>query len=118
VAGQAAEVDARLAVQTNVVADLDRRIAQIDAAFEEATRRGRTNGAMALSSEQRKLRSELAATRQHEAQVLAGLQVEKARVEGERRRAAADVGPVRTQPRATATTRARARIAPPARRSP
>jgi len=95
VAGHAAEVDARLAVQTNVVADLDRRIAQIDAAIEEATRRGRTNGAMTLAGEQRKLRSELGTTRQREAQALGAMQVEMAAVEGERRRVAADVGPLR-----------------------
>jgi hypothetical protein len=79
-----AETDARLAVQTSVVADLDRRIGQIDAAIEEATRRGRANGAMTLAEEQRKLRSESAASRQWEAQVLAGIEVEKAEVETQR----------------------------------
>jgi len=42
VAGRAADVDARLTVQAAVVADLNRRISQIDGAIEEATRRGRT----------------------------------------------------------------------------
>jgi hypothetical protein len=40
VAGRAADVDARLSVQTSLVADLDRQLAQIDAAVEKATAKG------------------------------------------------------------------------------
>jgi hypothetical protein len=46
VAGRTADIDARIAVQTVTVADLDRRIAQIDTAVEKATDRGRTAVAM------------------------------------------------------------------------
>jgi hypothetical protein len=50
---------------------------------------------MALVEQQRKTRGELAAERIREGKALAGLQVEKASVDGERRKVEADLGPVR-----------------------
>src|SRR5262249_3780005 len=41
VAQHEAEIDARITVQAGVLADLDRRIAQIDAAIDETTKHGR-----------------------------------------------------------------------------
>jgi hypothetical protein len=95
VAGRAADIDARLNVQVSIVADLDRRIAQIDGAVEKATAKGRTGSAMALADQQRRTRTDLVAQRIREAKTLAGLQVEKAGIEGERRIVEADLGPVR-----------------------
>ena len=94
-ADRAADVETRLAVQAQAVGDLDRRIAQIDAAIEESTRRGRPAGAMALADQTRRDRADLAAARQHEVETLAGLQIERAKVEAQRKRAGADAGPVR-----------------------
>jgi hypothetical protein len=94
-AGRAADIDARLSVQAGVVADLERRLSQIDGAVEKATAKGRTSSAMALADQQRKTRTSLIDERRREAQTLAGLQVEKAGIEGERRKAEADLGPVR-----------------------
>jgi hypothetical protein len=90
-----AEVEARLGVQAGVVADLDRRIAQIDTAIDKATEKGRTGSAMALADRQRKTRTDLVAQRTNEAKALATLKVEKATVDGERRKVEADLGPVR-----------------------
>ena len=95
VSGRAADVDARVSVQVGVVADLDRRIAQIDTAVEKATDRGRTAVAMKLADEQRKARADLAGQRIKEAKTLADLKVEKAGIDGQRRVAEADLGPVR-----------------------
>jgi hypothetical protein len=95
VAGRGADIDARLSMQAGVVADLDRRIAQIDKAVDTATSKGRTGSAMALADQQRKTRGELAAERIREGKVLATLQVEKAAMDGERRKVEADLGPVR-----------------------
>ncbi len=95
VAGRSADTEARLSMQAGVVADLDRRIAQIDRAVETATSKGRTGSAMALADQQRKTRADLVAQRTNEARTLATLQVEKASVEGERRKVEADLGPVR-----------------------
>jgi hypothetical protein len=44
-ASRAADVDARISVQAGVVADLDRLIAQVDAAVEKTTERGRGKAA-------------------------------------------------------------------------
>jgi hypothetical protein len=95
VAGRGADIEARLAMQAGAVADLDRRIAQIDTAIEKATEKGRTVSAMKLAEEQRRNRIELAAERAREGKVLAGLQIEKANIAGERKKVEADLGPVR-----------------------
>jgi hypothetical protein len=95
VAQQAAETDAKLVVQTKVVADLDRRVGQIDGAIETATQHGRSNTAMALADLQRKTRADLAAARVQESRILADLQVERAKVDGERRKIESELGPVR-----------------------
>jgi hypothetical protein len=94
-ADRTADTEARLAIQNRTVADLDRRIAQIDAAIEESTRLGRPVGAMTISDQKRRDRADIVAARQREAQALAGLQIEKAKIDAQRRRAEADVGPVR-----------------------
>ena len=77
------------------VADLDRRIAQIDTAIEESTRLGRPLGAMTIADQKRRERAEITAERQREAQLLGSLQIEKAKIDAQRRRAEAEVGPVR-----------------------
>jgi hypothetical protein len=92
---RAADVNAREGVQAAALADVDKRIAQIDAAVNEATRRGRTTGAMALIGEQTARRRDLLADRLRAASALAALQVEAAAVQGERAKVAADSGPVR-----------------------
>jgi hypothetical protein len=94
-ADRTAETEARLAIQGQTVADLDRRVAQIDAAIEESTRRGRPVGAMTIADQKRRERADIVAARQREGQALASLQIEKAKIEAQRRRVEADVGPVR-----------------------
>jgi hypothetical protein len=95
VSSKAAAVEARLTVQAGVVADLDRRIGQVDAAVEKITERGRGKAAMNLADAQRKNRTELVASRTMEAGKLANLKVEKAAIDGERKVVEADLGPVR-----------------------
>jgi hypothetical protein len=90
-----ADVEARLSLQAGVVADIDRRIAQIDGAVEKAVAKGHTASAMSLADQQRKVRGELVAQRAAAAKELAGLQVEKAEAEGHRKVVEADLGPVR-----------------------
>jgi hypothetical protein len=95
VAGRAADIDARLNVQAGLVADLDRRIGQIDSAVEKASSKGRTGSAMQLADQQRKVRADLVAQRTSEARTLATLQVEKASIDGQRKVVEANLGPVR-----------------------
>jgi hypothetical protein len=94
-ADRTADAEARLAIQGQTVADLDRCIAQIDAAIEESTRLGRPTSAMTIADQKRHDRADIVAARQREAQALASLQIEKAKIDVQRRRAEADVGPVR-----------------------
>jgi hypothetical protein len=92
---RSADTDARLAIQGQTVADLNRRVAQIDAAIEESTRLGRPVGAMTIADQKRRDRADIVAERHREAQALAGVQIEKSKIDGQRRRAEAEVGPVR-----------------------
>ena len=69
-ADRTADTEARLAIQGQTVADLDRRIAQIDAAIEESTRLGRPVGAMTISDQKRRDRADIVAARQREARGL------------------------------------------------
>jgi hypothetical protein len=50
---------------------------------------------MTIADQKRRNRADLVAARQREAQALASLQIDKVRIDAERRRAEADVGPVR-----------------------
>jgi hypothetical protein len=53
-ADRTADIEARVTIQGQTVADLDRRIAQIDAAIEESTRLGRPVGAMTIAEKKRR----------------------------------------------------------------
>jgi hypothetical protein len=64
---QGAALAARIEVAAHTVADIDARIAQIDSAIAEATRRGRTGGAMSIMEGQRRARSSLVDERTREA---------------------------------------------------
>jgi hypothetical protein len=50
---------------------------------------------MTIADQKRRERADMVAERQCEAQAVASLQIEKAKIEAQRRRAEADVGPVR-----------------------
>jgi hypothetical protein len=70
-AERTADAEARLAIQTQTIADLDRRIVQIDAAIEESTRLGLPVGAMTIADKKRNDRGDIVVMRQREAKVLA-----------------------------------------------
>jgi hypothetical protein len=95
IGGRMAEIQGRISVQEGIVAGLDRQIAQIDGAVEKSTAKGRTATAMQLAADQKRNRAELVTERVRQGKVLAELQVEKAGVEGQRKVAEADLGPVR-----------------------
>jgi hypothetical protein len=71
---QEAALVARTDVAAHNVADLDRRLGQIDGAIEEAAKRGRTATALAAIEGQRKARGALVGERKQEADALADLQ--------------------------------------------
>jgi hypothetical protein len=92
---RAAQIKAKADVQAVTVADLDRRIDQIDRAVDTATARGRTRGAMNLAADQRSTRTDLVRQRGTAADGLAEFKAQEAGIVAHRRIAAADLGPVR-----------------------
>jgi hypothetical protein len=89
---EAAASNAKIDAQTVLIADLSRRIAQIDAAIEEATKRGRTVSAMDLSRDQRKYRETLVNERSTAETALVEMKAMQARIVGEQQKASADIG--------------------------
>ena len=92
---QDAALAARIEVAAHGVADLDRRLDQIDTAIEEATKRGRTNAALSAIAEQRKAREALAGQRQREGAALADLKTERAALSAKRRQIETEAAPIR-----------------------
>jgi uncharacterized coiled-coil protein SlyX len=90
-----ADLEAKISVQAHTVADLDRRLAQIDAAVEKATEKGRTTAAMKLADDQRKARAGLVDERKREAGILAALQAERAGVAAKGRQIETEAAPIR-----------------------
>ena len=89
---EAATQGAKIEAQQRLLADLNRRISQIDSAIEEATKRGRSTSAMDLAKDQRRNRADLVEQRAKEESTLVELRTAQARITGEQQKAAADVG--------------------------
>ena len=87
-------LDARMVAQTAVVADLTGRIAQIDRAIDESTKRGRVTRALNIATQERATRDGLDTQRQAATATLVGLQSERAALTGERSRIEASTGPI------------------------
>jgi hypothetical protein len=92
---QDAALAARIDVQAHVVADLDRRLGQIDSAIEEAAKRGRTTTALTAIEAQRKGRAELAGQRQREGVALADLKAGRAALGAKGRQIETEAAPIR-----------------------
>jgi hypothetical protein len=92
---QDAALAARIEITSHAVADLDRRLGQIDQAVEEAARRGRTNAALSAIEGQRKARLALAGERQREASTLADLKAERAALGAKGRQLETEAAPIR-----------------------
>jgi uncharacterized protein YlxW (UPF0749 family) len=94
---QTADLEAKISVQAYTVADFDRRLAQIDAAVEKATEKGRTTAAMKLADDQRKARAGLVDERKPEAGAPppGSLQAERASVAANGRRIETEAAPIR-----------------------
>ncbi|MEH2625194.1 hypothetical protein V1292_003249 [Bradyrhizobium sp. AZCC 1719] len=87
-------IDARVSAQSAVVADLANRIAQIDRAVDESTRRGRVTRAINIATQERATRDGLDTQRQAATATLVGLQAQRAALAGERSRIEASAGPI------------------------
>ncbi len=87
-------LDARVTAQSATIADLDSRVAQIDRAVDESTRRGRVTRAISIATQQRTTRDQLDTQRQAATAMLVGLQAQRAALVGERFRVEASTGPI------------------------
>jgi hypothetical protein len=90
-----ARIDARKEVAAANVADIDKRIGQVDASVNETIKRGRTDAAMKLAEHQDNRRNALVAERAEAAKSLSAIEVEGAAVANERNELKADTGPIR-----------------------
>jgi len=88
--------DAELAarIDAHAVADLDRRLNQVDTAIEEATKRGKTSTALTAIEGQRS-REALAGQRQREGVALADLKVERVALGAKGRQIETEAAPIR-----------------------
>jgi hypothetical protein len=91
---EASALAARTEVQSQTVADLDRRLGQIDAAISEMVKRGRTSGALEAIGAQRKIREALVSQRRHEADALADLKSEAGAVAAKGRQIEVEAAPI------------------------
>src|SRR5215471_4267719 len=91
---EASALAARIEVQSQTVADLDRRLGQIDAAIAEMVKRGRTAGALEAIGAQRKLRETLVSQRRHEADALADLKSQAGAVAAKSRQVEVEAAPI------------------------
>jgi len=91
---EASALAAKTEVQTQTVADLDRRVGQIDAAIAEMVKRGRAAGALEAIGAQRKLREALVSQRRHEAETLASLKSEAGAVAAKSRQIEVEAAPI------------------------
>jgi hypothetical protein len=87
-------LDARVTAQSAVVADFDSRVAQIDGAVGESTRRGWVTRAITIANQQRMTRDGLETQRQAATTTLVGLQAQRAALAAERFRIEASAGPI------------------------
>jgi hypothetical protein len=90
-----ATLAARIEVAAHNVADLDRRLNQVDLAIEEAAKRGRTATALSAIDGQRKARAALADQRQREGVALADLKTERAALGAKGRQIETEAAPIR-----------------------
>src|SRR6266404_3084072 len=92
---QDAALAAKIDVQAHKVADLDRRLGQIDSTIEEAAKRGRTNAALSAMDGQRKARGALVDERNREAGTLAALKAERAGLGAKGKQIETEAAPIR-----------------------
>lgn len=90
-----AEIAGRLELAAARVADLDRRLGQIDTAIETAAKSGRTQTALAAIQGQRQTRAALAGERERAAAALAGLKAERAQAASQAHRQESEAAPIR-----------------------
>jgi hypothetical protein len=90
-----AALAARIDVQAHTVADIDRRLGQIDTAIEEAAKHGKTSTALTAIEGQHRTRAGLVEERKREATTLAAMQAERAGMAARARQIDTEAAPIR-----------------------
>src|SRR5262249_14457715 len=91
---QDAALAAKIEVAAGKVADLDRQIAQIDAAVAAATAKGKATTGVSVMEGQRKAPAGLAGERERAADALASIKAERAGVASQGRRIETEAAPI------------------------
>jgi hypothetical protein len=91
---QDATLAARIEVAAAHVVDLDRQIAQLDAAVAAVTQRGKASAGLSAVDSQRKVRAGLASEREEAAATLATLKADRAQVAAKGRQAEIEAAPI------------------------
>jgi hypothetical protein len=91
---QDATLAATIEVAVGKVADLDRRIGQIDTAIETAAKKGKTSTALSAMDSQSRARGTLAGEREKAAGALAALKAERAQVAASGHRIETEAAPI------------------------
>jgi hypothetical protein len=94
VAERIGALDARLEAQGKVVADVEHRLDEINAAISKVIEKGRAGVALSAIASQRQVRDALVAARQKESGVLVELRSDRATLDAQRQRAEALDGPI------------------------
>jgi hypothetical protein len=92
---QTAGLEAKIDIQAHKIADLDRRLGQIDSTVEETAKRGRTNAAISVMEGQNRPRAALVDERNREAGNLAAVKAERASVAAQGKRIETEAAPIR-----------------------
>jgi hypothetical protein len=101
---QTAGLEAKIDIQAHKIADLDRRLGQIDSTVEETGKRGRTNAAISVMEGQNRPRAALVDERNREAGNLAAVKAERASVAAQGKRIETEAHPSAMSPSSSGST--------------
>ena len=88
-------VDNQIRFVEDTIKDLDKQIAQIDAAVSKMTERNQAQSSLAAADKQRKNRTDLTNRKQVEVKKLSDLKSEKIKYEAEYKKVEAEIGPIK-----------------------
>lgn len=88
-------IESKLSFENKSIADLDKQIAQIDAAIDKLTDKGQANSSLRAAEGQRKTRDSLALKKQSHIEIVSNLSQQKIKLDTDVKRAEAEVGPLK-----------------------
>ena len=95
VAEQIQIMEGKIAIQQEVVDDIDKQIAVIDDSVNKLIERGRAQTSININDQQKSNRKALIENKQKEVEALSALKIEKIKLESEYKKIEAEVGPIK-----------------------